>query len=261
MSYMVLNGLPIPCAADQVREVDDSLTYEQRMVSGKWYRDQRVTKRAWVAQTIRLPLAEAKRLRRIIEGAGHTWSFTAATGLFSSKGLAGWSGGGFLDLVGTGGPFGVGYVEEGSGSNNVSAQMPPIYTSTWTTAQWVPVAGPAWEHRLQTSTGLKYTDGVATPSAGWDYALSAGIYTVTAGDAIADLVILPYAASADQAASWPLAAPFAPLPRLILTGDILAGDPAPWVQLRNRVDLDLVQGGGASGWEQQAIVRFELAEV
>lgn len=255
MSLLTLNGIVIPCAADSVKVTDDSLKTEVRAIDGEYRRDFRAYKRRITGQTRLMPLAEARAIWELLRGRGHVWSFDetlANGGQYSSKGLA--VTGDFT--IATGGKFGRCLEADGIGDPQVGGLS--AYSAAWTTAQWV-YTGSVWEHRLQTSAGLKYTNGAATPSASWSYPITSGTYTIPNGTSIDDLVILPYALPAALCVQWPQAAPFAPLPALSAAGDLIP-EASLLVEGSGMPELAHTQGSWGGVWQTLATVSFDLVE-
>lgn len=245
-----LNGFLIPAQRDQVRELDLSIKSEVRTPSGDFVRDIRHVKRGWQMMTRIMPIAEARALKALILGRGHVWSFDGSSA-YSSKGLAVT---GAHTMSASGGAFG-GYLTGATGGALISGLTG--YTA-WTTAQWI-WTGSVWEHRLQTSAGLKYTNGSPTPSASWSYPLTTGSYAIASGVQIDDLAILPYALPAALCAQWSQTLPFGPLPQLTLTGDLIDED-SLLVEGMNQPEIAATHAAIDGVWQQVGTLSLELAE-
>jgi len=256
MSVLRLNGIIIPATPDSVKVTDNSLKTETRMIDGEYRRDFRAYKRRISGQTRLMPLAEARAIWELLRGRGHVWGFSetlANGGQYSSKGLAVT---GDFTLV-TGGKFGRYLEADGGGDSQVGGLS--AYSAAWTTAQWI-YTGSAWEHRLHTSAGLKYTDGVATPFAAWSYPITGGVYIIPNGSSIDDLVILPYALPAALCVQWPQASAFTPLPHLTATGDAIP-EVSLLVEGSGEPELMMTQGSWGGTWQTLATLSFDLVEV
>lgn len=247
---ILINGFAIPAARDQVRELDLSVKSEIRTPSGDFVRDVRHVKRGWQLMTRLMPIAEARALKAMILGRGHVWSFDGSSA-YSSKGLAVT---GAYTMSASGGAFG-GYLTGATGGALISGLT--AYTA-WTTAQWI-YTGSAWEHRLQTSAGLKYTNGAPTPGASWSYPITSGAYAIASGVQIDDLVILPYALPAALCAQWSQTLPFGPLPQLTLTGDLIDED-SLLVEGMDQAEIAATHAAIDGVWQQVGTLSLALAE-
>lgn len=86
MSFLRVSGMAIPVKAESAEERRKKGGEYSRAMSGSVHVNQLYDKRTIRGMTTQMSLWEAERIRKIIEGEGHLWPFTADT--YSSRGLA-----------------------------------------------------------------------------------------------------------------------------------------------------------------------------
>lgn len=217
--FLTINGIAVACAAStyepvHIGDFSRSLNGVPRSTVRRRASDYRFT-----TDSGGLALDDAERLRRLVEGDGHVWSFETAE-LVSSRGLIQSS------MTSTdirsgdvAGKFGLGLFAEDtsvvSWATGFPLSMAPEYLG-WSLLFWR-LEGVTWHHYVVTSAGAAWKNGAPhTPSSITILTISAAALltlSCTEGDeTIDDLVALPYALSAEwvgllyaafQAAAWP----------------------------------------------------------
>lgn len=256
MTFLQLNDWPIPC--ERIEQTDSSRDSSAVSVNGYFWSERIFNTRSWQVTTTLISLDDAEALFGLLTGRGHHWSFNSD--LYSDKGLTD-NGAGSWALVGSGAKFGSDCVEIDAG---VTIALPSTYENQWTIGLWTDLGAGTWQHRLQTSDGDQWQDGVKGTFAGWDYAPTASSFTIPVG-VYDDLVILPYAASTDMGNNWPLTSPFGDIPYMRLEGDFsvvrpLAGASYTTVACEGSPSVSHVQVGASTRATYKAQVSFNLRE-
>lgn len=230
MAFLTLNGIVLPVAAGEASEADDSMYLGARSVNGVYVEDVVATRRRWDLTTPLLSRDEARALKGLLLGEGQSWSFDVD--LYSdAKGAPPATTANLSLAASTPSPkFGAKRLAVSTATSTYWVESLPA----WTVGVWWWDSS-AWVHRLQTSNGTKWEDGVQGSYA-WSLAPSGANFQLAVG-AWDDLVLLPYALPDDMGDQWPLTEAWTPLPHLTLSGDLADG--ASYVVQAERGSFDI----------------------
>lgn len=234
MAYLTINNMTLPVRFEDGKRQDDSLITQPRTMSGGFTNEIRARRHRYDVSTRLLTLDEAIAWEQIFRGVGHTWSFDVD--LYSSKSLLLTSSGNAARV--TAHPkFGAGNVEITTSSVSYWSEATPY---GWTVGVWHYDTG-TWVHRLETSNGTQWEDGVQG-TYGWSLAPGAGIFSLGVGE-WDDLVYLPVAITDDMGDEWPLAEAYSSLPTLTLDGDIVYNVPVSARAMWGSIDTEDTRAG------------------
>jgi hypothetical protein len=153
MAALLLNGIALPVALDQISRLEPMLIGEEaRAFSGADLTSVRGWKEGWKAKLTPQAAATAAALRGLVKGDGFSWSFD--TDLYA-------------DLKGLGAASGSGLFVAGKYGNALSTYQTMTFavgaSSAWTIAGWVFKSSLGiWHHYIRLSSGAKYKDGAST---------------------------------------------------------------------------------------------------
>lgn len=161
-SFLRLNGITVPVATSSSPSVGvETIGKRRRSANGSAVASRRTTKLGpWKFGTVLKTAAEAFAFRELILGRGHVVNFNGSHP-YTTKGMAPASSSG-ITYSAISPKYGAACAEwTGTGLLTYS-----FFAATpWTCMFWLNEAAAGWHHYAQTSTGLKWVDGVATVSA------------------------------------------------------------------------------------------------
>lgn len=294
MSFLIINGLEVPCAVDgaAMRKVEQ-IGQSQRAVDGTLRIHRRVLKNTWSLETTLLDPLQGDAFRRLILGEGHSWTFDDTTkGLYSSKGLGPSASSGASVTAGSA-FLGAGKLQQTATTGTITYPALPLLSGQAWTVMVARHIGVSWTHYIVTSTSKAaneaWVDGVygSNATAWLTVNTAAGTVKLDAQSGATtlydELIILPFRIPQDAEAAaspWGLqlfnwqnpglgggAKQWAPLARLKASGDALYPDHQAngWVVVAGKVeDSDFTIGRWDSAWGLRSdlkSVKFSLEEV
>lgn len=250
MTYMSINGISLPVREGEGERMDDSVSFGQRSVTGTFIRHTVARKARWRITAPLLTAAEATALEGLLSGDGTVWSFD--TDLYAD-------GTGTLLTASPNALLATSAPTPRFGARRLTVITSPItYWSetldTWTVGVWWHDGGD-WVHRLQTSNGTQWEDGVSGTYA-WDLSPTGGDFQLGVG-AWDDLVLLRFALTDAQGGQWPQTSAFSALPQLTLSGDCTRGRAVTVVSELGAFGDRHTHAGGQTSY----VVSAELREV
>ena len=210
MPFLTINGQTFPVA--QAEEEDATLRESGRLSTGAWY-DSPVgdAKFKYMIQSAPMDAQEVRAFASVLRGEGYHWGGESD---YSDKGLA------VADATSGASPAKFGAGSFIVGGTTLFAQT-DLAGADWTLSLWVLDTG-VWYHRVQTSAGDKYEDGVAGAYP-WSYTIAAGVIVLPSGAQVDDVVALPCVLPASWIAAWDTAAAYPERPNVAVAGDIGSG--------------------------------------
>ena len=207
--FLRVNGVVVPVLAESADLRPEVFGAQGRAVDGSMYLQRTAIKRVYECSVPPQTAAVALALEGLLHGRGHVWPFSAALGLYSSRGALMTSTGGTVSRAAAIGKFGADSMLVPNGATARTGVFFPTVTgveaatlSFWTSQD----AGATWTHRVFRSAASQfYNNGVAGagPSGlgisysgafGWQLANTTGgtLY-------VDDLWVCPY----DWPVAWP----------------------------------------------------------
>lgn len=276
MAFLRVNGIAVPVLNDAAEFSVVDFGERGRAPDGSMWLQRTALKREARFRTPPLLAADARAFEGLLLGRGHLWPFSAALGLYSSKGLLLTSAGGSVVRSAVVGKFGGDSLSVAAGAAvRTQALFPagPAGTAEFATLSfWFSDnAGASWTHYMFASrTSQFYANGVATAgptglgvtytgSLGWIFSnVSAGTFHFD------DLWVAPYEMPVTWAAEiFNFNAAVGLAPRLVVDGACIAADlllSVPHFGAEVRVTLAQGVRGGAFRSNLHSI-EFTLAEV
>ena len=251
MPYATINGITLPVATGNGERSDDSLATQPRTASGGFTNEIRARRSKYAFTTGLLTLDEASTWELLLRGLGHRWSFDAD--LYSSKSL--------LFTTDVNATIVTAHPKFGAGNLQI-VTTPVSYWDLdtpdgWTVGVWY-YNGGTWQHRLHTSNGTQWQDGVQGSYA-WSLAPSVGIFSLDTGE-WDDLVFLPFAITDAMGDAWPLADTFSALPTLTLDGDCVYNRAVAVRGMWDSVAIDHIDGSKEGAWQTLCTLSIVLRE-
>lgn len=205
--FLRVNGVPVSVRADQAEYRPELVGESGRGVDGSMWVQRTAIKRNFELATTPLTAQEALALAGLIHGTGHTWPFTAALGLYSSRGALITSSGAAITRAAAFGKFGS---DSALVPNGVTLRTGLLYpTGTGqpeaTLSFWHSDGGGFAHRAYRAAASQWYTNGtasVAPTGVSITYSGTFGwqIVNATGGNIwVDDLWVCPY----DWPATWP----------------------------------------------------------
>lgn len=273
MAFLRINGIEVPVANDSAEFSPEIIGENGRAPDASLWLQRTAVKRAYGFATPPRPATEALAFMGLILGEGHVWPFSAALGLYSSRGSLITSSGATVARSTLGGKFGADscYLDNADTIRTgvfypTAAGRPEPTISFWFSDD----ATATWSHRVyRPGASQWYSNGAATSAPSGIAATYSGTYgwqianTSGAARYFDDLWICPY----DWPATWPalvyaynLAVGLAP--RLKIDGEAVAANLVTVDALGEVSRASLAQGRyGASFQTNLHAVEFGLREV
>jgi hypothetical protein len=211
VDFLRLNGVPVSVAAGAAELRPELVGEEGRSVDGSLFVQRTAIKRVYDCSTTPQTPQEALALEGLLHGKGHVWPFTAARGLYSSRGALVTSSGAAITRAAAFGKFGSDSAQVPNGVTLRTNVLYPTVAGSSGNAEptlsfWLSLDGSTWSHRAyRAGIGQWYTNGVAgsgpagvpitySASFGWQIGNATG-----ANLWVDDLWVCPY----DWPATWP----------------------------------------------------------
>lgn len=268
MAFLRVNGIEIAVLNDAAEFRPEVIGEQGRAPDGSLWVQRTAVKGAYRFRTPPKAASEALAIASLVLGQGHTWPFSAALGLYSSRGALITASGGTVARSTLGGKFGG---DSCSLDDADTLRSGVFYPSNATLSFWFSDDATAtWSHKVYRSSASQwYSNGVAggAPSGiaasysgtyGWQIANTSGAIRY-----FDDLWICPYdwpAAWADSVYSYGAAVGLAP--RLRVDGEAVANNVTTLDAIGSEVDASLVQGFLSGSFQKNLHgIGFALSEV
>lgn len=262
--FLRLNGIPLSVRDDNASGSTEEIGDTKRAIDATLLTDRRALKRSWALELLAQDAATAEKVRSLIWGEGHVWSFN--TSLYSSKGRA----------VSVGAGVALSAVQSKFGGSSLVLPNTKVFTASglgwdpnaapWTASFWW-WNGTVWQHVVESSAGRRYENGV-----------DVGVNTITTTSTdtleftntfgvtgyVDDLWVVPFA----WPATWPAfitayAAAVGASPWLVADGLFVKANASGGVVVKGSVDGEkLVQAHLDGSWQSNlTALSVKLVEV